>query len=94
MYEEAEIDMTPQKLMGLAMTKFNTLKEQLKWTQNENTNEEIVSLKAEIASVKQQNKRKLERTKQSMKKDERFAWKEKTIAGNDVLMRNNKPYHR
>ena len=92
MYEEAEIDMTPQKLMGLALTKFHTLKEQLKWTQNENASEEIVSLKAEIASLKQQNKRKWEQTKQSKKKDERFAWKEKKIAGKDVLLRNNKTY--
>ena len=29
MFEEAEIDMTPQKLMGLALTKFNTLKDQV-----------------------------------------------------------------
>ena len=57
MFEEAEIDMTPQKLMGLALTKFNTLKEQLQWTQDERANEEIISLKAEIASLKQQNKR-------------------------------------
>ena len=92
MFEEAEIDMTPQKLMGLALTKFNTLKEQLQWTQDERANEEIVSLKAEIESLKQQNKRKWEQTKQSKKKDERFAWKEKKIAGNDVLLRNNKTY--
>ena len=93
MYEEAEIDMTPQKLMGLAMTKFNTLKEQFRWTQSENTNDEIVSMKAEIASLKQQNKRKWEQTKQSKKKDERFAWKEKKVTGKDVLQRNNKTYH-
>ena len=93
MFEEAEIDMTPQKLMGLALTKFNTLKEQLQWTQDERANEEIVSLKAEIASLKQQNKRKWKQPNRSRKRDERFAWKEKKIAGNDVLVRNGKTYH-
>ena len=79
--------------MGLALTKFNTLKEQLQWTQDERANEEIISLKAEIASLKQQNKRKWEQPNRSRKRDERFAWKEKKIAGNDVLLRNGKTYH-
>ena len=50
-------------------------------------------MKAEIASRKQQNKHKWEQTKQSKKKDERFAWKEKKVAGKETLVKNNKTYH-
>ena len=89
MYEEAEIEMTAQKLMGLATTKYNTLKEQELWDQENQAGDEIVALKAEIALLKQQNKRKPEQKK----KDERFAWKEKKIAGKETLNRNNKTYH-
>ena len=90
MYEEAEIEMSPQKLMGLAMTKYNTLKEQFTWTTDEGPSDEIVSLKAEIASLKQQGKRKWSPPK---KKDDRYAWKEKRIAGKDILQKNGKTYH-
>ena len=73
-YEEVEIEMTPQKIMSLAITKFNTLREQDMWEQDNNANDEIIALKAEIALLKQNNKRKPEQKK---KHDERSAWKEK-----------------
>ena len=90
LYEEAEIEMTPQKLMGLAITKYNTLKEQELWEQDNQAGDEIVALKAEIALLKQQNKRKPEQKK---KNDERFAWKEKKIAGKEILNRNDRTYY-
>ena len=90
MYEEAEIDMTPQKLMSLAMTKYHTLKEQDNWEKGEKADEDIVALKAEIAALKQQGKRKSD---QSKKTDERFAWKEKKVPGKDVLIKNNRTHH-
>ena len=90
LYEEAEIEMSPQKLMSLALTKYNTLKEQDQWKQSDQAEDQIIALKAEIASLKQQNKRKQEQTK---KNDERFAWKEKKVAGKETLTKNNKTYH-
>ena len=74
LYEEAEIEMTPQKIMDLAITKFNTLKEQDVWEQDNGANEEIIALKAEIALLKQNTKRKPDQGKKS---DERTSWKEK-----------------
>ena len=90
LYEEAEIEMTPQKLMGLAVTKYNTLKEQELWDQEIQAGDEIIALKAEIALLKQQNSRKPE---QKRKNDDRFAWKEKKVAGKETLVKNSKTYH-
>ena len=90
LYEEAEIEMTPQKIMDMAITKFNTLKEQDAWDQDNSSNEEIIALKAEIALLKQNNKRKPEQNK---KGDERHSWKEKKVTGKEVLVKNNKTYH-
>ena len=90
LYEEAEIEMTPQKLMGLAITKYNTLKEQELWDQGDQAGDEIIALKAEIAQLKQLNKQK---TEQKRKNDDRFAWKEKKVAGKETLVKNNKTYH-
>ena len=66
--------MTPQKLMGLAITKYNTLKEQDLWDQGDQAGDEIIALKAEIALLKQQNDRKPD---QKRKYNDRFAWKVK-----------------
>ena len=89
-YEEAEIDMTPQKIMDLAITKFNTLKEQGIWDQGSATNDEIIALKAELALLKQNNKRKADTEKNQ---DKRSSWKEKKVTGKEVLVKNNKTYH-
>ena len=90
LYEEAEIEMTPQKLMGLAVTKYNTLKEQDLWDQDSQAGDEIIALKAEIALLKQQTQRKSE---QKRKNDDRFAWKEKKVAGKETLIKNSKTYY-
>ena len=90
LYEEAEIEMTPQKIMDLAITKFNTLKEQDVRDLDNVANEEIIALKAEIALLKQNNKRKPDQNK---KGDERNSWNEKTLTGKEVLVKNNKTYH-
>ena len=82
--------MTPQKIMDMAITKFNTLKEQDAWDEDNSANEEIIALKAEIALLKQNNKRKPEQNK---KGDERHSWKEKKVTGKEVLVKNNKTYH-
>ena len=63
LYEEAEIEMTPQKIMDMAITTFNTLKEQDAWDQDNSSNEEIIALRAELALLKQNNKRKPIRTR-------------------------------
>ena len=82
--------MTPQKIMDLAITKYNTLKEQDFWEQGSSANDEIIALKAEIALLKQGTKRKPEQKKNM---DERTSWKEKKVTGKEVLVKNNKTYH-
>ena len=82
--------MTPQKIMDLAITKFNTLKEQGIWDQGSVANDEIIALKAEIALLKQNNKRKTDTEKSQ---DKRSSWKEKKVTGKEVLVKNNKTYH-
>ena len=89
-YEEAEIEMSPQKLMSLALTKYNTLKEQNQWEQGDQAEDQIIALKAEVALLKQKGKRKQDQPK---KTDERFEWKEKKVAGKETLVKNNKTYH-
>ena len=94
LFEEAEIEMTPQKLMGLALTKYNTLKEQELWDQGNQEGDEIIALKAEIAMLKQQHQQQGKRkSDQAKRNDERFSWKEKKIAGKETLTKNNKTYH-
>ena len=82
--------MNPQKIKDLAITKFNTLKEQGIWDQGSAANDEIIALKAEIALLKQNNKRKTDTEKSQ---DKRSSWKEKKVTGTEVLVKNNKTYH-
>lgn len=90
LYEEAEIDLSPQKIMSLAITKYNTIKEQGGWDQTDKAGDEIIAMKAEIAMLKQQSKRTPEQAKRS---DERFAWKEKKVPGKEKITKNNKTYY-
>ena len=80
--------------MGLALTKYKTLKEQETWDRGSQEGDEIIALKAEIALLKQKHQQQGKRkSDQGKRNDERFSWKEKKIAGKETLTKNNKTYH-
>ena len=107
LYEEEEIELDPDTLMELALTKYNTFCEQGTWNQLSKEQEEIIALKAQVnklenakndSSNKKDGAKKADGAKGiSKKRDERKArdtdesWKHKKTL--DVIVRNETPWH-
>ena len=104
LYEEEEIELDPDSLMELALTKYNTYCKQGTWNQLSKEQEEIIALKAQVNKLentkksspnRRENAKKPDGTGGSTKKrgirDIDGSWKHNKTQ--EVITRNETPWH-